>query len=130
MILHFLQSSQDPPKCSISSTNQNTELFEVPEGPETWYGTSHGQVPDLVRVQVATESREKLHPLIAATLTVDENKHRLLADGQHLRLEEGGWREVGGRREMEEGGREWRGKEGGGKRLDGGKDGGRVHGRR
>ena len=42
---------------------------------------------DLVRVEVSAERGDKLHPLVTATLAVDEDQHRLLVTPNHVRLQ-------------------------------------------
>ena len=74
VLLHLLESSKDPPKRPISSSNQNTETLHIAKRPETRDGTTLGQVPHLMRVQVAAKSGKKLHPLVTSTLAVDENQ--------------------------------------------------------
>ena len=86
--LGLRECCQHPTKGAVSSTNQNAELLHVAEGVESGNGTALGEVVDLVGVEVTSEGREKLHPLVTATLSVDKHQQRLLTHRHLVRLRE------------------------------------------
>lgn len=73
VVLYLREGSQDPAKGTVTATNQNAELLHVTEGIETRNGTTVGQVIDLVGIEVSSEGREKLHPLVTTALPVDKD---------------------------------------------------------